>query len=171
MQGVEPASRSYVAAGAGGRTGRCHYNFISRARFAAMVEQAFLSGPTCSAAAGTNAADAGDAGEGPGRRAGHRRPGRAAGSQPRESRRYLRAATLGGDPEQRPAAAARIRRRTSASGSTLPAARSMSSRDEYVVVNDETEAAVDGSARCGRRAGAGEGHPAHGRKIIESFKR
>ena len=85
-------------------------------------------------------------GQRPGRRARDRRPGRAAGAQQRHrDRRHLRAAAVG---RRSRAAAARPqqgqRRADSRSASRRRAARSASSRSyEYVVVNDELEAAVE----------------------------
>ena len=145
-------SRSYTSRAArAGETDGVDYNFITRARFEQMIAaDAFLEwADVFGNLYGTCAADAEQelaCGPGPGAR--DRRPGRPAGADPlRETRsacsccRHRSTSSSSGC-----AAAARTPRRRCSGGS-------QTARDEvaafveydYVVVNDELEACVDGS--------------------------
>ncbi len=125
------------------------YNFISRDRFEAMVRDGeFLEwADVFGNYYGTGAADTEAALAGRRRRgAGHRRAGRAAGAQPRHrDGRHLRAAALGRHRSNSGcAAAARTARSRSAAGSRSRCREVAEfAQYEYVVVNDELEAAVD----------------------------
>ena len=144
-------SRSYTSRPARpGEQDGVDYNFISRERFEddGRGQARSSSGPTSSATTTGRAAADTEAlpRQRPGRGARHRRPGRAAGAQPRDrDDRHLRAAAVGRDPR---AAAARpqqgLARSRFGDGSRWRAARWASSPQyDYVVVNDELDAAVE----------------------------